>query len=234
MIPRVLILFLLGAAPAVGQLPPEILADSYLLRVEQAVREDDPTRARAEIDKIILLQKEHTLDLSEAFFFRYAKAAAAAQRPQQALESVTKYLLAAGREGQHYVQALELMNQVQDVLEGRNGQPVATTGQPPAATIPDVAVQGDAGTPERPQASTCDLRTWNTVRFFGRATVQDMQACLEAGADPNARDDYWKTPLNLAVRFNENPAIAQLLLDAGAGDALTARGKSPGKARPLN
>ena len=68
-------LLLLGATPAVAQLPPEILADSYLLRVEQAIREGDHTRARAEIDKIIFLQKQHELNLPEDFLFRYAKAA---------------------------------------------------------------------------------------------------------------------------------------------------------------
>ena len=217
MIPSVLSLVLVsGVGLALAQLPPEILADSYLIRVEQAIREGDPIRAWAEIDKIILLQKEHELDLSEEFLFRYAKAAATAQRPEQALESVTKYLMAAGRSGSHYAEALELMNQAQDEMARRNGQPVATTGQPPPATIPDVAVQGDTGAFEGSQASDCDLRRWNTREFFERTTVQDVNACLEAGADPNARDVWKSTPLHWAAETNEDPAVIQALLARGA------------------
>ena len=38
-IPRVFILILWGTGTALAQLPPEILADSYLPRVEQAIGE---------------------------------------------------------------------------------------------------------------------------------------------------------------------------------------------------
>ena len=72
----VLILTLWGSASAIAQLPPEIQADSYLLRAEKAIGEGDQARARAEIDKIILFEKEHELDLAAEFHFRYAKAAA--------------------------------------------------------------------------------------------------------------------------------------------------------------
>ena len=41
-----------------------------------------------------------------------------------------KYLTATGREGRHYVEALELMNKAQDAIEGRKELPAASTGQP--------------------------------------------------------------------------------------------------------
>ena len=73
---NILVLVLSSAATStMAQLPPEILADSHLLRAEQAIHEGDPARARGEIDKILLLQKEHQLDLVEEFHFRLAKAA---------------------------------------------------------------------------------------------------------------------------------------------------------------
>ena len=128
----VLILILWGAVPSLAQLPPEILADSYLLRGEQAIGEGDPARARAEIDKILDLEKEHELDLGEEFHFRYAKAAAAAGLPEQALEAVEKYLTLAGREGRHYVEALELMNQAQEAIEARQEPQAASSAQGPA------------------------------------------------------------------------------------------------------
>ena len=70
-LPSVLFLILWsGAGPALGQLPPEILADSHLLRAEQAIRDGDPDRVRSEIDKIPLLQNEHQLDLLDPWFCR--------------------------------------------------------------------------------------------------------------------------------------------------------------------
>ena len=95
-----------------AQLPPEILANSHLLRAETAIRDGDTVRARAEIDKITLLQKENELELSEEFHFRYAKAAATAELAKQELAGVESYLLAAGRNGQHYVEALVLLNRL--------------------------------------------------------------------------------------------------------------------------
>ena len=130
LIPRVLIAVMsLSATPAVTQLPPEILADSHLLRAEQAIRDGDTARARTEIDRILLLQKEHQLDLSGEFHFRLAKVAAPAGRPEQVLNSVEKYLLAAGQKGQHYVEALELMNQAGDTIKDQKEQRMTTLAQ---------------------------------------------------------------------------------------------------------
>ena len=43
-----------------------------------------------------------------------------------------------------------------------------------------------------------------------------VQALVDAGADPNARDGDGDTPLQLAMMFNDNPEVAQALVDAGA------------------
>lgn len=61
---------------------------------------------------------------------------------------------------------------------------------------------------------SCD--GWNTADFFRAATAADVSACIDAGADVNARDDLGRTPLHWAVSANENPAITQALLDGGA------------------
>ena len=232
MIPGVLILILWSATPAFAQLPPEILADSYLLRVEQAIGEGDHNRARAEIDKINLLEKENELDLPDEFHFRYAKAAAAAGLPDDALDAVVKYLTAAGREGRHYVEALELMNKAQDAIEARKEPEVASTGEPASTQDPVEAELETGGTPEAQEvmralivaaesaeaqpAPQCDLEQWRAEVFFRTATVQDVKACLEAGADPIARNKYYITPLHWAARNNENPAVLEALLAAGA------------------
>jgi len=236
MISGVLILILWGTTPALAQLPPEIQADSYLLRAEQALGEGDPARARAEIDKIILLQAEHELDLTEEFHFRYAKTAAAAGLPEQAHKAVVKYLTMAGREGRHYVEALELMNQVQDAIEVQKEPQATSTGLLPtaqeASQVPSesqLRADGTQAEPDEKQAVItaaeltevqaepgCDLQKWQMKGFFQAATVQDVKACLEAGADPNARDKEKERPLHWAAGLNENPAVVQALMSAGA------------------
>ena len=50
-----------GAGFTPGQLPPDIVADRYLLQAEQAVRSGDPAAARAAMKRLQALQREHGL-----------------------------------------------------------------------------------------------------------------------------------------------------------------------------
>ena len=53
--------------------------------------------------------------------------------------------------------------------------------------------------------------------FFLSATPAEVESCLAAGADVNARSaGLGYTPLHWAVRFSDNPAVITTLLDAGA------------------
>ncbi len=61
------------------------------------------------MEKIIALQKEHSLTLSDEFHFKYARVALSVDFTQIALESVSKYLSATGKEGKFYNEALELL-----------------------------------------------------------------------------------------------------------------------------
>ena len=70
----------------------------------------DLAEARAAINKIINLQKEHELDLADDFHFRYAQVAAAADLPEPTLEAVVKYLRRRAAKGNTNAEALELRN----------------------------------------------------------------------------------------------------------------------------
>ena len=205
------ILILLSAAtPVVAQLPPEILADSYMLEVEQAFRDGDHARAQAKIREILRLQTDHALTLNDLDFWQ-AKAADSMGSPEQALEFVLRYLTIAGRESRHYLEALKLMNKVQAVVSCKGWE---TVGYFKEAT--NQAVSACLGT-------GIDLETrydlGRTALHRAAAHTKDsavIEALLKAGADLEALDANAHSPLVLAVVENENPRLIATLLRAGA------------------
>ena len=91
---------------------------------------------------------------------------------------------------------------------------------------------------------SCD--TWNTAAFFLQASVEDIERCLqgivdvgpvadvttimllEAGVDPNARDEHEFAPLHYAAAFSDDPDAITVLVEAGADvNAREADGWSP-------
>ena len=112
----VLVAVLLGGfTVAAAQLPPEIMADRYLLRAERLMAEKDYKAALKAMNKIVALQKEHDLTLPEKFHYRYARVAFSAGSIKTAMDSVNKYLAATGRKGEFYREALELLDQVEPI-----------------------------------------------------------------------------------------------------------------------
>ena len=117
---RVIGRILLGAwlgcfTAAAAQLPPEIVVDRYLLRAERLMETKDPQGALELMGKIVALQKEHGLTFPKEFHFKHAKVALSAGEVQEALEAVNKYLVEAGREGKFYRDALELLEEAEQL-----------------------------------------------------------------------------------------------------------------------
>ena len=72
-IKSIFVLFLLGfSAIASAQLPPEVIADKYLIQAEQLLAKKDYVAALNMMDKILVLQKEHNITLLDEFHFKYA------------------------------------------------------------------------------------------------------------------------------------------------------------------
>ena len=108
------LLVLLGRfTAAAAQLPPEIEADRYLVRAERLIAENDYAGARDAMNQIVALQSEHNLTLPDLFHFKYAQVALSAGSFEAAMDSVTRYLVAAGREGEFYREALELLDEAE-------------------------------------------------------------------------------------------------------------------------
>ena len=107
---------LFPAVVAGVQLPPEIQADRHLLRAERAIGEQDFMGAKAAMDAILELQAEHDLELPEPFPFRYAEVLERLGLYEEAIEHVTEYLTVAGRDGEYYREALELLDSAEEML----------------------------------------------------------------------------------------------------------------------
>ena len=101
--------FLSLFAVASAQLPPEIMVDKHLIEAEQLHAAKDYTEAFKVMEKVIALEKEHSLTLPVEFHFKYARVALAADSTRIALESATRYLSATGKGGEFYKEALTLI-----------------------------------------------------------------------------------------------------------------------------
>ncbi len=94
---------------ASAELPPEILVDKYLIHADQLHAAKDYAAAFDVMEKIVALQNEHNLTVSDDFHFQYAQVALSADSMHIALESVTRYLAATGKEGAFYREALAVL-----------------------------------------------------------------------------------------------------------------------------
>ena len=71
-------------------------------------------------------------------------------------------------------------------------------------------------------------KAWNTAKFFKSATVDEVRACLSAGRDPNEVDRKGLTALHRAARDTSDPAVIEVLLEAGASPRASSRaGRTP-------
>ena len=100
-------------ASASGQLPPDIQADRYLRQAEQAVRDGDAATALAAMERLEALQQDYGLEPQPEDHYRYAQAWEAAGAPDRAMAAAVRYLQLQGRDAEHYVEALDLMNRAE-------------------------------------------------------------------------------------------------------------------------
>ena len=104
----------LSVVQASIDLPPDMMADKYLIKAEQLHAKEDYAGALKAMERVIALQKEHSFKLPDGFHFKYARVALSAGSVKIALESIDKYLSNAGRKGEFYRDALALLLEVEE------------------------------------------------------------------------------------------------------------------------
>lgn len=100
-----------------AQLPPDVQADRLLLRAERQIGNGEYWPALASLDELLSLQAEHDLAIPESFWFNHAVASRGAGLYAQAAASATRYVESTGREGEHYLAALELLDAAEAAAE---------------------------------------------------------------------------------------------------------------------
>ena len=168
------VLLLLAAAVGGAELPPEIVADRLLVRAERQAQEGEHWAALATLNEVLALVEEQGLAAPDAFWFRHAQAASAAGEHVGAVESATRYLTIAGRAGEHYRAALELLETSdREVQQAREAWARAERARR-QAEAPAVAAYGELRrTAARAPAGVGEVFT-DALRSGGRGPVMVM------------------------------------------------------------
>ena len=127
---------------AAQELPPAMEVDRLLLLAERHSENRDWRAALETLDRILALQSEHNVEVSASVWFRHAQAALRADFPERVRASVVRYVEAAGREGEHYSAALELINEAEvgEAAEGSVG--AEGSARPSGTAAPGVSGAG--------------------------------------------------------------------------------------------
>ena len=221
---------------AAGELPPGIMADRYLRKAEQAVRDGDITAIREAMARVVSLQEEHGLEPAAEDHYRYAQAWEVAGEPERAMESVVQYLQLRGRQAEHYTEALDLMNRAESAQTGsatgvsegdRVGLKVPQPGSSQLSERPEPAI-GEAGArklasspPPEMIAARDLLRAERAVRDQGIETarlamerLQEAEHYTEASDLTNrARSDRAAASAGILGGSTGESEVPQLLLN---------------------
>ena len=108
-----LLLLTLGVMGLMAQFAPEVQADRYAVQAQSALEEQDYAGARAALEKILELQAQHDLFVPAEFYFQYADVLQRTGATAVALENVRHYLERAGRDGENYMAALNLLDRLE-------------------------------------------------------------------------------------------------------------------------
>ena len=93
-----------------ADLPPDIQADRHLVMAEQWIGKGNYVAAKASLDQVLAVSRQHDLEIPDAFWFKYGRVSFESREYEDAVDGATRYLQAAGRKGEHYLDALELLN----------------------------------------------------------------------------------------------------------------------------
>ena len=109
----------MASSSAGWQLPFAIEIDRLLARAERQVGSSDYDAGLATLDRILELYRDNGREVPAEFWISDAQLARTAGVHGRAVESVRRYLQTAGQEGEHYWEALELLDDAESHREAQ-------------------------------------------------------------------------------------------------------------------
>ena len=109
-------LLLAGFLIAAGQLPPEIMADRHMIRLDRLISENRQYEAYELTSEIAEFFEKHNLEMPHEFHFKLARIASSIGLLEEAITALHAYLNKAGKEGSRYVDALQLLDRTEEKL----------------------------------------------------------------------------------------------------------------------
>ena len=177
---------------ALAQLPPEIQLDRYLVRAERQIEERDFTGARDSLDRVLGLQKQHEIEVPEEFSLMHAQVSLGLGLHAEAIASATRYLTLAGRAGEHYRAALELLDRAERDKSAAEAAVAREQAAAEARPAWESICSGDRESPScwKELESQPDCYVWNPNVSRARS-VRWTGECIDWRAD-GAGTLYWK------------------------------------------
>ena len=109
-------ILLAGLLISARQLPPEIMADRHMIRLDRLISENRQYEAYELTSEIAEFFEKHSLELPHEFHFKQARIASSIGLLEDAITALHTYLNKAGKEGSRYVDALQLLDRTEEKL----------------------------------------------------------------------------------------------------------------------
>ena len=197
---------LLACEPGAQELPPEIQVDRLLVQAEREIEAGEPWSAVFTFERILAVCEEHGLEVPTEFWFRQAGVLQGAGLHERAVEASTRYLQEAGREGEHYRAALEILDAAEvGRAEARRAEARARAAaeraeREIAAAIPEMVVI-PAGTfrmgcltgrgCEEDEKPVREVRVSSFALAKHELTFAQWDVCAEYGPCRSVPDEGW-------------------------------------------
>ena len=101
---------------AARQLPPEIMADRHMVRLDRLISENRHREAYRLTSEIAEFYEKHSLELPHEFHFKQARIVSSLGLLKEAITALHTYLNKAGKEGARYLDALDLLDRTEEEL----------------------------------------------------------------------------------------------------------------------
>lgn len=109
-------ILLAGLLISARQLPPEIMADRHMIRLDRLISENRHREAYQLTSEIEAFFEKHNLDPPHELYFKQARIASSLGLLKEAVAALHSYLNKAGKEGARYLDALDLLDRTEEKL----------------------------------------------------------------------------------------------------------------------